>query len=171
MRLMKAQPIIKLEKFDDNKLLRLFHNALNLIEKENHVDAAYEQISLIENEWASRVEKYMMGVSKSTRPDNGLLSTMGYKVGNDGVSKKRREILLTRILTHTIPFCGSPAYMYEWGGPNTRKRYNKLTTVIQLLIIKKKYIPGIEKAIIEWSEDLIYLKENYRNAFPKPYIN
>ena len=96
---------------------------------------------------------------------------MGYKVGKDGVSRQRREILLSNILTRPIPFCGSPAYMIEWGAPNSRKRYNKLTKVIQRLIIKNKNMPGIEKTIIEWNEDLIYLKENYKNVFPKPYIN
>ena len=57
---MKA--ITNLETLDDNQLIILYHNALNLIEKDNHIDVAYDQISLIESEWVSRVEKYMMGI-------------------------------------------------------------------------------------------------------------
>jgi hypothetical protein len=80
-------------------------------------------------------------------------------------------MLLINILTRTIPLCQSPAYKIEWGPPNTKKRYNKLINVLQTLIFVKRNEPGHERALIEWKEDMIYLRENHRDKFPKTYIN
>jgi len=166
---MKA--ISELKKFNDNELINIWHNALNLIERNKEVELAKQQIEYIELEWEDRLNKFIMGISKSTRPNEGLLKTIGYKVGKDGIPRERRRLILDRILKGKIPFCGSKAYMVEWGAPSTRKRYNKLNTVINRLIIRNRNMPGIEKAILEWSEDLEYLRDKYKDSFPKPYIN
>ena len=44
---------------DDNKLLRLFHNVIDHLEKGQKVDQALDLLNLIELEWKKRLENYL----------------------------------------------------------------------------------------------------------------
>ena len=61
----------------------------------------------------------------------------------------------------TLPFVGSPAYIYEWGDPLSRKRYIKLTNVLKRLYFKAKGLSW-EKAMIEWDSDYDYVVETWK---------
>ena len=62
-------------------------------------------------------------------------------------------------------------FIQRMGDPKTKKRYLKTYKVIQFFIDKytnyKKQ--GFEKAIIEWNEDIDYLKKLYAVQFPKSF--
>lgn len=150
-----------ISKFDDNKLLSLFNNVLDHIEKGKRVEEAKSLLSLIEKEWKTRLDKG----KKSVRPNVGMLQTIGYKVGNDGLSQSKREIMLDHIIQIQLPFCQSPSYMEEWGHPNSKKRYTKLVNVLNQLIFKKQNILGFDVAVGDWKKDLSYVKEKWRPVF------
>jgi len=158
---------VDISKFDDNKLLSLFNNVLDHIEKGKRIEEANSLLSLIEKEWKKRLDKYLFADEKTVRPNVGMLQTIGYKVGNDGLSQLKREILLNHIIQIQLPFCQSPSYMAEWGHPNSKKRYTKLVNVLNQLIFKKQNIPGFDVAVGDWKKDLSYVKEKWRPFFIK----
>jgi len=155
--------IDKIPSLSDDELLNLFNNALNLIDKGKNIEKAHQVIGAIQIEWKARYEKYKNKMYVADRPQKGILSSLGYAVGENGVSTKRRRQILEYILTGVLPFTGSPAYMAEWGDENSARRYNKLRSVLNSLIVSNKN-KNMHKAIIEWSEDLDYLhKRNKKN--------
>ena len=62
-----------------------------------------------------------------------------------------------------MPFCGSPAYMAEWGYPNSKKRYRKLRDVLSQLIYKNRNYQDKTSAILHWKTDLEYIKKHYNH--------
>ena len=140
---------------DDNKLLRLFHNVIDHLEKGKKIDEASNLLNQIEHEWKKRLDNYLNGDQKATRPDQGMLKTIGYKVGNDGM------------IYGVLPFCGSPSYMAEWGDPKTKQRFKKLRDVLNQLIFKNKNFPEMDVAVGDWSEDLKYIKDKWHNEIYK----
>jgi hypothetical protein len=149
---------LNVSKMDDNKLLRLFHNVIDHLEKGHKIDQALDLLNQIECEWKKRLENYLMGDEKATRPDQGMLKTIGYRVGNDGIIYTKRRLILDRIINGVLPFCGSPSYMAEWGNPKTKKRFRKLRDVLNQLIFKNKKFSDMEVAVSDWVEDLKYIK-------------
>ena len=94
-------------------------------------------------------------------PDVGMLKTLGYVVGNNGVrTKLRREIINYAMMGH-LPVVGSPSYTLEWGEPLTPTRFNKLSRTLRAFIDGGKSREGMEQAMIEWMEDLEYLETTY----------
>ena len=89
---------------DDNKLLRLFHNVIDHLEKGQKVDQALDLLNQIELEWKKRLENYLMGDERVTRPDQGMLKTIGYRVGNDGIIYTKRRLILDRIINGVCHF-------------------------------------------------------------------
>ena len=71
---------------DDNKLAKLFTNALEMKRKKKMEENADNVIKAVQAEWKKRLELYQKGSYKADTPDQGVLKTVGYKVGNDGVS-------------------------------------------------------------------------------------
>ncbi len=152
---------------DDNKLLRLFHNVIDHLEKGKKIDEASNLLNQIEHEWKKRLDNYLNGDQKATRPDQGMLKTIGYKVGNDGMIYTKRRLLLDRVINGVLPFCGSPSYMAEWGDPKTKQRFKKLRDVLNQLIFKNKNFPEMDVAVGDWSEDLKYIKDKWHNEIYK----
>lgn len=153
----------KIKEYSDEGLLTLFSNAMNLIEKGQRVQEAEDVIKEIEIEWEERLKKYLFADEKADRPSRGMLKTIGYAVGNDGVGTARRQLLLDHLIQGTLPFCGSPAYMAEWGYPNSKKRYRKLRDVLSQLVYKNRNFQEMAAAIIHWQTDLEYIKKNYNH--------
>lgn len=112
-------------------------------------------IEIIKMEWMKRLEEG----DQQGLPDEGLMSTMGYRVGDtQGIKAPYRRMIMKEILEGPIPFVGNPAYMLEWGSDGSIERYNKmkrfLTSEIKMPMQKNNY-----RAISEWKEDLQWLEE------------
>ena len=112
-------------------------------------------IAEIKIEWSKRLEEG----DQTGYPDEGLMSTMGYRVGDtQGIKAEYRKLIMSEILEGPIPFVNSPAYMREWGSDGSIERYNKmkrfLKSEINSPVQKNNY-----RAISEWKEDLQWLEE------------
>lgn len=159
--------ISNLPKFDENKLGQIFQNCCDVITQNKPEKYEAEMIlDAIKVEWKKRSSSN--SYSKK-RPTVGMLGFLGYKVGQEGESKKRRHFILQFVINEQLPFVQSPMYVREWGDPKTKKRYLKTANVIKSFISKYTNFkqPGFEKALIEWEEDLEYLRKLYRDQFNK----
>jgi hypothetical protein len=95
-----------------------------------------------------------------------MLATLGYHVGSvSGERTSVRRKILSRVLEEQLPMVGSPAYTYEWGTPNSAKRYQKLVHVFESQINNpaNHNKPNMEKAMIEWREDLEWVRKTYEH--------
>ena len=151
---------------NDNDILSLYKNALRLISKGSNQDAE-AVIQAIQTEWAERLSKARQGRYKSTTPRVGMLGTLGYSVGQSGVKTKLRRIILDQVVSGELPIVGSPAYTLEWGKPNTKERYRKLLRTLQALksngMTRENW--DMDKAVIEWAEDIEYIETKYQDTF------
>ena len=114
-------------------------------------------LSLIKQEWMRRLEED--GLS-SGAPAEGMMSTMGYRVGDtQGIKQEYRIMIMIEILKGPLPFVESPSYMREWGNDGSLDRYNKLKRFlngeINSPLQRNNY-----RAIAEWKEDLKWLEDN-----------
>tara|TARA_B100001964_G_C14255700_1_gene612328 strand:- start:293 stop:934 length:642 start_codon:yes stop_codon:yes gene_type:complete len=93
---------------------------------------------------------------------DGLLSYVGYKVGNDGKSKKVRQNILNCVFYNDLPHVNSKQYMSEWGDKQTSNRLRKMAEVIATLTRNaKRRDASMNEAIRNWEEDLDYLYNEY----------
>jgi hypothetical protein len=148
---------------NDQDLLNLFHNAIRMLLKEPNV-AAESIIAAIEREWNERLDRARAGTYSYTTPNEGMLATLGYRVGSvNGEKTPIRRQILKHVLELQLPMVGSPAYTDEWGAPKSSKRYEKLTRFLesQLNNPGNNDRPNMEKAMIEWREDLEWLQRTY----------
>ena len=80
-------------------------------------------IGLIKSEWVNRLYED----DSNGLPSEGLMSVMGYRVGDtQGVKKNYRRLIMREILIGPIPLVGSPAYMREWGTDGSIQRFKKM---------------------------------------------
>ena len=148
---------------NDADLLKLFKNALRLVREERLVTEAQEAIEAIQLEWEKRLELAKGKKYKADIPEEGMLRTLGYKVGNDAEPQSVRYQLLNFLITGKLPFVGSPAHMLEWGEPFSKERYNKLTRVIRQLAFKGSNFPNMKKAVADWEDDLDWLEKEWKS--------
>jgi len=153
----------KIPTMNDQDLLNLFHNASRKPLK--GPDAAAESvIATIEREWNKRLDRARAGTYSYATPNDGMLATLGYRVGivNGEKAPIRRQIL-KHVLELQLPMVGSPAYTDEWGTPKSSKRYEKLIRFLesQLNNPGNNDRPNMEKAMIEWREDLEWVQRTY----------
>lgn len=129
----------------------------------------------IHREFLDRLERFKRGEYKPELPEMGWLGYLGYKVGNSSEApEKRREILMSAFKL-PAPDYHSYIYAYEWGDPETEKRLQKLVFSLDKFLHKQHFMAGAtsEKAILDWSDDLIFIKRNlydvgtYRFRWPK----
>lgn len=149
----------KIPQMDDNELSRLFANAIDLISRDKQVEQALKVKKAIQVEWKSRLEAFHSGNYKADTPDVGILKTIGYRVGNDGLPEHKRRILIDYVLSEILPPVGSPAYMAEWGEPETAERYRKAHRVIRVLASSAKTLGNQDKAASDWEADLAYMEQ------------
>ena len=102
------------------------------------------------------------GIS-SWSPAEGMMSTMGYRVGDTlGIKKEYRIMIMIEILKGPLPFVDSPQYMREWGEDASPKRFEKLKRFlngeINSPLQKNNY-----RAISDWKDDLKWLEEEGEN--------
>lgn len=96
-------------------------------------------------------------------PKEGLLSFMGYRVGQKGAVEESRRTILDYIYVRNVPNVTSVDYMLKWGKPNTGKRLLKLARSIANFVknAKRKDVIAYMVSVIEWESDLDYLKRKY----------
>jgi hypothetical protein len=156
--------IEKIPKMSDEDLLNLFRNAAKSLTKSPNHEAA-SVIKVIGNEWTKRLDQARAGTSSTERPNDGMLATLGYRVGSVNGEKTpiRRKILELILEQLQLPIVGSPAYTDEWGDPNSSKRYNKLVRFLESQLTNPSNInrPNMGKAMIEWAEDLEWVQTKY----------
>ena len=97
-----------------------------------------------------------------------MLATLKYHVGEtEGVKKKYRHEILNQIMTRELPLVQSPAYTAEWGEKNSCERLKKLSNSLSAFIFDAQHgykaQQNYDMAIMDWSDDLDFLKENYYN--------
>lgn len=153
--------ISKIPAMSDNELSKLFTNALELIHNKKMVKDAQEVLKAIQAEWSKRLDAYNDGKYKAETPEKGVLKTLGYRVGNDGVGIEKRRILIDYLLNQQLPPVGSPAHMAEWGEPSSKQRYRKAHRVIQVLKSSASTLGYMDKAEREWEEDLAYMEKTW----------
>lgn len=153
--------VANIPSMDDNALTRLFLNAQRLLLKDPKNQDALTVLNAIQVEWNERLKKFHAGEYKALSPEQGLLSVMGYKVGNAGEKTLIRQRILDYILNSDLPPVASPAYMAEWGARRSPTRYRKLHRVIRVLASSGRTLGNMDKAVIEWEEDLEYLEEKW----------
>ena len=112
-------------------------------------------INSIREEWGER--KNREGAEYSS-PRNGLLSTMGYKVGMEGYKEKVRRRILQDVISGPLPLVGNPEYMEEWGEDDSNKRLKKLKNCLKGFSSGKLH-ESHHQAIKDWQEDLEWLNE------------
>ena len=110
-------------------------------------------INSIREEWGER--KNREGAEYSS-PRNGLLSTMGYKVGMEGYKEKVRRRILQDVISGPLPLVGNPEYMEEWGEDGSNKRLKKLKNCLKGFSSGKLHETH-HQAIKDWQEDLEWL--------------
>ena len=146
---------------DDQEILKLFKNASRFKREGKRTADASRVLSAISEEWRRRLEAAERGHYKAMLPNVGMLKTLGYAVGENGVKTKLRREILDYIMEGPLPIVASPAYTFEWGEPLTKARYDKLTRSLRAFIDGGENREGMEKAIIEWMEDLEYIETEY----------
>ena len=151
-----------ISRMDDNALSRLFGNAQDLLIKNSQNSDAKLVLDAVEKEWEKRLSEFKFGNYKASTPETGILSSVGYKVGNDGAKPKVRRQRLDHIMSGTLPPVGSPAYMAEWGHKLSLQRYQKLHRVVRVLASSGQTLGNMDKAVSEWEDDLIYLEEHWK---------
>jgi hypothetical protein len=165
--------IERIPHLDDNKIFQLFQNALNLLNTDKDQDAKLV-LKHIELEWKKRKEAYIQGSYRTVLPNKGMLASFHYHVGEtQGVKKEHRHKILDQIMTRELPIIQSPAYTLEWGEKNSCERLKKLSNSLSAFIYDaqtgyKKNL-NFDMAIMDWSDDLDFLKESYYNTLSCSY--
>ncbi|BAZ05888.1 hypothetical protein [Calothrix sp. NIES-3974] len=93
----------------------------------------------------------------------GILRHMGYRVGLSGLPENQRRQILKQVLTGDLPSINSTEYMFEWGKPNSQKRFYKIVDSITAFInnAKQQANKNNQQAIQDWESDLKFLKSIY----------
>lgn len=93
----------------------------------------------------------------------GMLSFMGYRVGQSGVPAANRRDILNYVYNETLPKVGSPALMEEWARPKTGNRLRKLANCLASFSrnAKRNLFADMSVAIEDWESDLAYLKVKF----------
>ena len=147
----------------DTELLQLFKNANRILLKGPN-DRADSVIAEIEQEWKKRLQLARAGKYVPKPPSEGMLATLGYHVGDTAGEKPQiRRLILKQLMERQLPLVQSPAYTDEWGTPNSSKRYWKLVRFMggQLNNPRHTNARNMDRAMIEWSEDLDWIKTTF----------
>ena len=155
---------------DDSRLINIYKNCINAIaENKPNKEEAKNRLELIEKEWDRRLVLYeKKEYKRGYRPKVGMLAYLDYHVGEEGTKTTYRREILNRVFLGKLPFVQSKVYMKSWGESGSKERLRKLSYSLGYFIEGKKKGRGwakdasyYEKAIIEWQEDLDYLKSTY----------
>ena len=149
-------------KLEYDKVFKMYRNVCRYLDrlKENNDEDSKEFRDALD------LKNYILEDSKNRynkglphkMPEKGMLSLMGYKVGNYGEPERYRQSILRRVLFEDLPFCGSVDYMKSWGKTSSKERFDKIfRSIFMFRRSAPKNHDGYEKAIIEWTDDLDWL--------------
>jgi hypothetical protein len=148
-----------LQSKSDADLLIIFKNCVRALAKGPNENAV-QVIRGIEEEWQGRLK----GWSSDPRPNEGMLASLGYHVGNNGETLAVRRRILKHVLEGELPVVGSVAYTAEWGRPLTQQRFDKLTRFFMNMLDGARNNPGMTSAIAHWQADLDWVIETCRES-------
>ena len=103
--------------------------------------------------------------------DQSPLVSVGYRVGIErGLDRDARRNILSNSFSGSYDhlkrwYVDSDEYMARWGKPNSRTRLFQMSHHIHALIISRRGNPSMKYAVLDWKEDLNWLKKFY-----KPYM-
>lgn len=103
-------------------------------------------------------------LSGSAWVKEGVLSYMGYRVGRtDGLSSDIRRRILELVFEGALPPVFEPAYLREWGKPQSAARLQKMAETLAALSrnAKRKKSAQMRSAIKSWDQDLEFLYQNF----------
>jgi hypothetical protein len=156
-----ATIVDRIPNMTDSELLVLFENATRRISEDRNAVAAQDAVSAIEREWKTRLDGARARPNRYDTPAVGMLATLGYRVGaTKGETKAVRRRILKHVLEGHLPMVGSPGYTDEWGLPKSTKRFSKLIQFLESQLTNPANREH-ERAMIEWSEDLSWVQQNY----------
>ncbi len=95
--------------------------------------------------------------------EEGLLSFVGYEVGQQGQPVRLRRLILNCVVHNRLPSVNSATYMREWGTPRSSKRLEKLADTIAALArnAKRRKTADYSLAVSDWEQDLEYLYSKF----------
>jgi hypothetical protein len=160
--------IAQIPTISSDDLSKLFTNAYRKLANGSH-DKAQSVIEAIDKEWNRRRGPCLGGATLSTSPKEGMLAALGYHVGEKGEKTPIRRKILAHVVEGKLPLVSSPAYTAEWGAPYTTQRCRKLVNFLQSQITNPAFADRA-KAVIEWTEDLEWVLQNYGHLDGRTFI-
>lgn len=94
-------------------------------------------------------------------PQEGLLSFLGYHVGQNGVRADDRRAILDSTYKGSLPNVNSAEYMASWEAPGSADRLRKLAESLAAFCRNQKRRDPSAVAVREWEADLEYLRHEY----------
>jgi hypothetical protein len=179
-----VKAIQQIPHLDLRQLVKMFNNALRVLIDEKQAAKASDARrlkSLIQREWSKREFPIFKASAACDHdyagncPDEGMLSFLGYHVGNDGQPQPLRRAILVEICEGELPPVCSQTYLAQWGAPRSPERYHKLVRTLIALAESESRKPqqNLKRAIGERIDDLRFLRDRYglRFAYPLPAIS
>lgn len=155
---------MNLAKMSDGDLERMFRSCVNAItQAKPNAGEAEKRLGEINAIWRTRLSAALEGRYKAESPEVGVLKTLGYQVGKEGLPERARRALLDYAMSGNLPFVGSPAHMMEWGDPCTSTRYRKLHRVLAgFATSARTQGEHMSVAGANWEADLAYVEDVWK---------
>lgn len=149
----------------DLALLEMYRNCVRaVVANTRFAVAAQEKLGYIIAEYRRRRALADAGHVFVETPDVGMLSTIGYRVGNGGEREPLRRRLLDYVMTAELPLVDSVAYTRQWGDPKSRARLWKLLRTLEGLAAGAEGRPRLALACTHWLEDRDYVERTWRDC-------
>jgi hypothetical protein len=118
------------------------------------------------------------GPLSAEMPNDGMLSSHGYRVGRHGLPTDARQAILRDVFESKLYFVHSRQYTEEWGAPRSSDRLSKLAWTLSALAenAARRSSASYGKAIEDWTSDLEWLRksfyepDSFRFQWPDPRV-
>ena len=156
--------LARLSTMPDLELAEMYKNCVRaIVENTRFAAAAEEKIGYINAEFRKRRALADSGHIFIEMPDVGMLSTIGYRVGNGGERESLRRKLLDHVMTAELPLVDSLVYTRQWGEPRSSKRLWKLLRTLEGLAAGAEGRASQALACTHWREDRDYVESTWRD--------
>lgn len=100
------------------------------------------------------------------RVDESPLALMGYRVGKtNGKPEPERRAILASLFEGYVPNQFDAEYFVGWGGPNTKRRFERMTGHLKMLIKQADGRAAMAQARAEWESDLAWFVDEFGDRF------
>jgi len=101
-------------------------------------------------------------------PASGVLSVMGYRVGNNGLPDDERRLILREVFEVEL-VSGSPDsddYVREWGEPRSPQRLGKMNRALWgfIKLAQRRTSADMSGALADWGDDLDWVSMHLHPA-------